>query len=74
MADMLVYEINGLSMPEYLSRQVVNLQERIYHGSRKKRGTTSKQAVTNSVEFGTFMECFLFVGGFQNCCEGSEKD
>jgi transposase len=27
MADMLVYEINGLSRPEYLSRQVVNLQK-----------------------------------------------
>jgi hypothetical protein len=25
MADILVYEINGLSRPEYLSRQVVNL-------------------------------------------------
>jgi hypothetical protein len=27
MADILVYEINGLSRPEYLSRQVVNLQK-----------------------------------------------
>jgi hypothetical protein len=27
MADILVYEINGLSRPEYLSRQGVNLQK-----------------------------------------------
>jgi hypothetical protein len=32
MEDMLVYEIDGLSKPEYLSRQVANLQK----SNRKK--------------------------------------